>query len=764
MRSAVFPALKLLLPGGKWTARHMLLRLAAPLLFLHFFFPWAASAGSSDSRLVVVLYPDNSDGRPANTLADQSIRSTIAGASSQQVRIHNEYLDISGSPDSEKLQAEFLRRKYGGRKVDLVIVCLSPALDFALKYRNEIFPGVPVIFGAVDERELRARELPPDVIGVPVRVDLAETLDDALRFHPETERVVVVAGKARLDAYWEAEARRDFQSYQNKAQFTYLAGLPLEDLLRQVSHLPAHSIIYYLHVLQDGTGKVQVPADVLERLAAVANAPIYGHVDSFVGHGLVGGCVVSFEIEGKNMAKLGLRILAGQKPEAIGIQQTSPSAHLFDGRQLRRWNINDEALPPESIVRNGQPKFWEVYKWHIIAVVSLCIVETLLVAGLLIQRATRRQAHLSLRESEERFRLMADTAPVMVWMSGSDKRCTYFNRSWLEFTGRSLQHEIGDGWTKGVHPADLANCLNTYSQAFDTRKTFRMEYRLKRYDGAYRWVVDIGVPRFKSNGTFEGYIGSCLDITDQKDVEEALRENQRELRVLTGKLLHSQETERRRIARELHDDLNQSLALLSVEMEVLSHKPPNSATELVKRMQELSERVKQLSSSVHDLSHQLHPSKLEQLGLVAAVRGLCKELSRSHGVPIEFTGDQFPDAIPEEIGLCLYRIVQEALGNVVKHSGAEHAGVELHASADTIYLQINDDGGGFDPNEIDGRGGLGLVSMRERLHLVRGHVAIDSRPEDGTRIEVRVPLRGRGAGREGSKENANETAASVTGR
>ena len=237
---------------------------------------------------------------------------------------------------------------------------------------------------------------------------------------------------------------------------------------------------------------------------------------------------------------------------------------------------------------------------------------------------------------------MADTAPVMIWMSGTDKQCTYFNKPWLDFTGRALQLELGDGWTEDVHPDDLEFCLETYSHAFDARQAFRMQYRLRRHDGEYRWIVDIGVPRIDSKSKFEGYIGSCIDITDQKRVEEAMRDNQHELRLLSGRLIQAQEMERRRIARELHDDLSQSLALLSSENRPAPPKIFRLSRTMNGSIDELSSHVKQLSTSVHNLSHQLHPLKLEQLGLVAAIRALCSELSRSHGVSIEFTHGEAP--------------------------------------------------------------------------------------------------------------------------
>ena len=221
-----------------------------------------------------------------------------------------------------------------------------------------------------------------------------------------------------------------------------------------------------------------------------------------------------------------------------------------------------------------------------------------------------------------------------------------------------------------------------------------------------------------------------------------LRQSQQELRALSGRLLVAQETESRRIARELHDDLNQGLALLSVEMELLGQNPPESAGQFGGRMQELAARVKQLSSSVHALSHRLHPAKLEQLGLVATVRGLCRELAQAHGLEIEFTHHQMPEVISPDAALCLYRLAQEGLRNAIKHGGAQHVSVDLTGSADAVSLRIVDDGVGFDPRGIEGRTGLGLISMRERVFHLDGEIAIDSRPSKGTRIDVRLPLDG----------------------
>jgi signal transduction histidine kinase len=175
-------------------------------------------------------------------------------------------------------------------------------------------------------------------------------------------------------------------------------------------------------------------------------------------------------------------------------------------------------------------------------------------------------------------------------------------------------------------------------------------------------------------------------------------------------------------------------------MDLLRQKPPEAAGQFSARMQELLRQIRQLSSSVYELPHQLHPAKLEQLGLAAAIDSLCQELAHRHCLEIEFAKSQVPSAIPPQTALCLYRIAQEGLANAFKHSGAQHVRVELTGTADTISLRIVDDGTGFDPKLIQGHGGLGLVSMRERVLSLGGDIVIDSQPSGGTRVQVRVPL------------------------
>ena len=345
----------------------------------------------------------------------------------------------------------------------------------------------------------------------------------------------------------------------------------------------------------------------------------------------------------------------------------------------------------------------------------------------------RKRAEEVLRESEERFRLVANTAPVLIWMSGTDKLCNFFNQGWLSFTGRRMQDELGEGWVSSVHPEDVQHCLEIYSASFDARVDFEMEYRLRRFDGEYRWVVDYGVPRFESDGNFCGYIGSCVDITERKSSSESLR-------ALTGRLIHVQDEERARIARELHDDFSQRLALQCIDIEQLRQKLPEHEVEERARLTRMLKRTKTMSADIRSLSHELHSSRLDYIGLVPAVSGLCKEIGEKYKITVRFDECDRPFDIPKDVALCLFRVAQEALGNVVKHSQARNVRVELGFNLDGVSLRIADDGNGFDPASTKPGVGLGLVGMSERLRLVGGRLSVSTEHLRGAEILAEVPL------------------------
>ena len=227
-------------------------------------------------------------------------------------------------------------------------------------------------------------------------------------------------------------------------------------------------------------------------------------------------------------------------------------------------------------------------------------------------------------------------------------------------------------------------------------------------------------------------IGMAADVTDLKLAEEALLGVNR-------KLVKAQEQERARIGRELHDDISQRLAMLAIELDQLREKQNDSPSEVRGHIQELQQLTADISSSVHALSHDLHSSKLEYLGVVAGIKSWCKEFGERQGIQVECRHD-VRKTLPQEVGLCLFRVLQEALNNAVKHSGVKRIEVRLQEESDEIHLIVSDSGRGFDVEAVRQAKGLGLTSMRERVRLVNGTISVQSKPMGGTTIHVRVPL------------------------
>jgi PAS domain S-box-containing protein len=318
-------------------------------------------------------------------------------------------------------------------------------------------------------------------------------------------------------------------------------------------------------------------------------------------------------------------------------------------------------------------------------------------------------------------------------MCDSRGRITYLNHRQIAFTGLDPDAGYGQAWATYAHADDLKNMLDTLSQALETRQPFSREYRLRRSDGVYRWMFDVASPRANGDGSFAGFIGSAVDSTDQKLAQQALEK-------VRGQLIEAQDKERSRIARELHDDISQRMALLSVELDQANS--ISDASPEAKRMslEGIQKHCSEIAGDIQSLSHQLHSSKLDYLGVAPAIHGFCRELSKQHGVSIKFTAKDVPGNLPKDVALCLFRVTQEALHNAVKYSGTSQFTIEMKGMPDEIQLLITDEGVGFDVEEARTNGGLGLLSMQERVNLVKGRFLVGSKPGSGTRILAVVPL------------------------
>ena len=383
------------------------------------------------------------------------------------------------------------------------------------------------------------------------------------------------------------------------------------------------------------------------------------------------------------------------------------------------------------------------------AVVLVILVGAIVALSVLLTRSLRAQR--ALRAGEARVRLVADRAPVMIWTARPDTTLDYLNTTCVDFTGRTLEQLSNEGWLDSVHPEDLDRCRHTYEPAFEARQPFLMEYRVRHADGSYRWLLATGVPKYGADGSFAGYIGCDVDITERRNAEDsmlesraALEQSHREVQQLAGRLIEAQDTERARIARDLHDDVSQQLAGVSIAFSGLKQRLGEYGVreELQQELADLQQQTLTLARNVRQLSHDLHPTVLRHLGLERALTSYCGELERSHGVVMRCGAEGDFTSMGPEAGLCVYRIAQEALRNVVAHAGARRADVRLFRRGDEAEITITDDGRGFDVNDPERRKGLGLVSIMERAKLAGGTISIETSLDHGTRVHATIPVSG----------------------
>ena len=504
--------------------------------------------------------------------------------------------------------------------------CYDRALTFLLDQREALFPGVPI--AALLTRYPQSS--PERFAAIWSGNRFGETVALALKFHPRTQQIVVIDGAIQSSDAVYKEAQSQIAATGTRIPVRFLRDLPLEELLARVQALPPDSIIVMARQTIGRGGEPISTFGALTEITRVARAPVYVVTDQQVGHGAVGGVVISTASQAEQLARLAIRLAVNPSlliPPAEGVY-----VPMFDGRQLRRWGIGNDLLPPNSDVRFRDPSFWDQYRWWVVGALIMFFSQSALIASLLLQRWRRRRAEVALRDSESALR-----------------------ESGLALLG----------------------------------------------------------------------------------TESALRASHHEVQSLAGRLIAAQEVERARIARELHDDLSQQLALLSMEIDQLASEA-EGADGVRRHARAAAIRAGDIATGVHNLSHELHPSRLKMLGLRSALQGLCREMSSAHDLHIGFESGPIPDPIPYEAALCLFRVAQEALRNVVKHSAARDAYVRLGHANGMLKLRIADSGRGFSSGAR--RDGLGLVSMRERVNFLGGQIAVQSNAGSGTRIDIRVPL------------------------
>jgi signal transduction histidine kinase len=359
--------------------------------------PMVAAAQSEPGQVrkqILLLYDEDPDAYPGLAQIDRSLRGSFQSEFDRSVDIHSESLDLSQFRRAgyEQMLADYYRRKYAGKKPDLIVAILEPSLDFLLRHGETAFPGAPIVFCGIDSSTIQGKLLRSNVTGVLLLREFSPTLDIALRLQPNTRNVFVVGGTSPFDRHLLALARRDLKAYEARVAIRYLVDLPMDALLKTVSTLPANSVVFFTTLLADGAGLSFVPHEALSSVAKAANAPVYVALDQYVGTGAVGGNVYSVAEHGGQAAELGLQILRGARPVNLPIRELGAQIDLFDARQLSRWGLDETRLPSHSIIRYRDPSAWQQYRWYVLGTIAVVLLQSALITGLILARVRRRQA------------------------------------------------------------------------------------------------------------------------------------------------------------------------------------------------------------------------------------------------------------------------------------------------------------------------------------------------------------------------------------
>jgi len=549
---------------------------------------------------------------------------------------------------------------------------------------------------------------------------------------PDVRNVVVVSGSSQIDDKNLTKAQTQFHSFEGRVEFTYLTGLPMEELEQRLANLPEHTIIFYITLYRDGAGQAFTLMDSVARVATASRLPTYSVIDRLIEAGSIGGFVLSMEADGKEVANVALRVLAGEKPADIPIRVANTNRYMFDWRQLRRWHIDERRLPPGSILLFRQPTFWGLYKWRVVAVISICVLQALLIVWLLITRYKRRRAE----EAKKSLAAIVESSDDAILSETLDGTIKSWNAGAEKIYGYTAGEMVGQHVSTLIPPElhkELPMILERIrrGESVDQLETVRLTKDGRRID------VSLTISAIKDErGIVTGASAVARDITDRK------RDQQR-LHHLAGRLLMLQDEEQQRVAAELHDGLGQNLAIIR-NRAVIGLRDQTSWERAREQLEEIATTATASIVEVREIAHNLRPYELDRLGLVAAIESMIERVSDSTAIKLSANLDRIEGLLSPEAETSVYRIVQEGLNNVIKHSKATTAHIEIRKNGNQLAIAVQDNGKGIPLPVTEENGnkarGFGLAGIAERVRVLGGSLALDSGPSHGTAINIRLEL------------------------
>jgi PAS domain S-box-containing protein len=726
------------------------------------------AASPKESKRVLILYSEEK-GHPAHDLTDQGIRGAFRSNKLFEVQVYAEYLDVSrfSGPGHAALMADYLRRKYSGTKIDTVIAVYASAVELLLANNDAPFHGVPIIACAISRSFAESLEHSPArrfITGQILGDNAVGLLDDALRMRPGTKRVALVAGTAPIDEYTTRLFRETLRQYTGRFDLIDLTGLPMPEILARVGSLPPDTIVLYADIAKDGAGQHFVGREALSLIARAANAPVFGPYDSWMGFGIVGGPLNSFQDAGKTAADLTLRVMAGESPGDIPFASQDTYAHVYDWRELKRWGIPETSLPQGSTLMYKEFSLWESYRWYLIGILAFCLVESFLIVVLVLGRRKRRKILNDLAASETRYRTVADYTYDWEYWSAPDGKLLYVSPSCERITGYAPQYFIED-------PARLREVILPEDRLIwdihdhDMHMSLapgETHFRIRIRDGQVRWVDHACQPVTDRQGHFLGRRASNRDVTERRRAEVEAQQRRDELAHVTrvaamGELTSS-------LAHELNQPLAAILNYASAAQRFLSAEEPDLERMRValagivrddKRASEVIRKVRELlkKEEPQDVPLDINSVIQETLAFISG-DSILKESSL-----VTDLAPGLPTVLGDRVQL------QQVVLNLVLNAVAamhtfEAASRKLVVKTEKyedegVKVSVRDSGTGideahkdriFEPFYTTKRAGMGMgLAISQRIiHALGGSISAENNPDRGATFSFVLPAAANG--------------------
>jgi PAS domain S-box-containing protein len=499
-----------------------------------------ASAQPTTPKRILVLYWYSRDW-PSNAVFEKNFLAVANSAGPPgTIEYYPEYLESNRFPadDQETVLRDYLKQKYARRPIDVLVAVSDTPLRFLLKYRKDLFPNTPIVFNTVQYPDPAAFETDGGLTGVINTFSFKQTLDLALSLHPDTKEVFIVSGTLEHDKLYETMARERLQGYEGKVSITYLTDLSPRELPDKINRITGHSIILYgWQQAYDEHNKMLETTDILPLVVASAKVPVYGLASWQIGKGIVGGYVRNNSASGTKIAEMAIQLVNGQPAQNIPVENTAVIP-MFDSHELKRWGISEQQLPAGNIVQFKQPSLWEEDKGYIIGAAAAILLETLLIAFLLITlrrvRLAERESTLLTGETEAAHRRLDEivsNVPGIVWEAKIDpitneRKTTFISDHVYKMLGYTPEEWLAQAPGFGarlMHEEDREKALQESEDVVANGRDGFSQFRWRTKDGRYIWSENYLIPIFDHNKKVVGMRGVAIDVTDRKKAEETAR-------------------------------------------------------------------------------------------------------------------------------------------------------------------------------------------------------------------------------------------------